>query len=196
VGLHLVPNGGLLASVRVGFFDRFQIGLSYGGGNIIGTGQIDWYNLPGVQAKVNILDEYNFPLSWAVGFDSQDPVWSVDINQAGFYTVVSKELVMGWVAFDLAFGLGYDVLDENAFHLYAVPGVVIGEVFSIYPEMTVYPQREPDYGEHVLNFGLGLGWEIYEGTGAQFLIADILSGFDEDEEGFTRTLRFQITQEF
>lgn len=190
IGLHLAPGGGLLAGLSVGFFDRFQIGLSYGGGNIIGSGPIEWYDLPpGVQAKVAILDEASFPLSLAVGFDSQDPVGSIEVNQAGFYLVAGKLIPAGWVAFDLGIGTGYDLLDEHAFHLYAVSGVRLGYAFSITPELTVYPQRQAD----VLNLGLSFKWEIYEGTGVEFLLADILTG---PVEGWTRSVRFQITQEF
>ena len=190
VGLHLAPGGGLLAGLSVGFFDRFQIGLSYGGGNIIGSGPIEWYPLPpGVQVKVAILDETSFPLSLAVGFDSQDPVGSVDINQAGFYLVAGKLIPAGWVWFDLGLGAGYDLLNENVFHLHAVSGVRLGYAFSLTPELTVYPQRDTS----VVNLGIALGWEIYEGTGAEFLLADILTG---PVEGWTRSVRFQITQEF
>jgi hypothetical protein len=192
VGLHLAPGGGLLAGLSVGFFDRFQIGLSYGGGNIIGSGPIGWYPIPpnpGVQAKVAIFDEYNFPLALAIGFDSQNPVGSVNVNQAGFYLVAGKEIPAGWMAFDLALGAGYDMIDEQAFHLYAVSGLVFGDVFSITPELTVYPQRQVD----VLNLGLSFEWEIYEGTGAEFLLADLLT---DPAEGWTRSIRFQITQEF
>ena len=131
VGLHLAPDGGLLLGLSVGFFDRFQIGLSYGGGNIIGSGPIEWYPLPpGVQTKVAILDEYSFPLSLAIGFDSQEPVGSdpqesTDVNPAGIYLVAGKLIPAVWVAFDLALGTGYDLVDERAFHFYAVSGLII-----------------------------------------------------------------------
>jgi hypothetical protein len=195
VGLHLAPGGGLLLGLSVGFFDRLQIGLSYGGGNIIGSGPIEWYPLPpGVEVKVVILDEYSFPLSLAIGFDSQEPVGSnlpesSKVNPAGIYLVAGKLIPVGWVAFDLALGAGYDLVAENAFHLYAVSGLIIGEAFSITPELTVYPQRDED----IVNLGLSFKWEIYEGTGAEFLLADILNG---PATGWTRSVRFQITQEF
>ncbi len=197
VGLHLAPNGGLLFGLKAGFFNRLQIGLSYGGERIIGSGPIRWYELPpGVQARVAILDEYTSFMSLAVGFDSQDPVGSVDLNQAGIYLAAGKEIPAGWFAFDLGLGAGYDILDENAFHLYAVTGVILGEAVTITPELTVYPQRDPNR-DNILNLGVGVRWEIYAGTGAEFLLTDMLSGFDPgEEEGWTRSIRLQITQEF
>ena len=197
IGAHIAPEGGLLVDLGVGFFDRFHIGLSYGGDNIVGTGQVNWYPAPGVQAKVAILDETKFPLSLAIGFDSQDPPgsnagqWQIpDVNPAGFYLVAGKLIPVGWVAFDLGIGGGYDIIDENAMHLYAVSGLVFADVFSLTPELTVYPQR--DNGGNI-DLALAARWEFYRGAGIELILADLLEGF---EEGWTRSLRFQIVQEF
>lgn len=198
VSLHLAPNGGLLLGLGVGFFNRFQIGLSYGGENIIGSGPIDWYDLPpGVRVKVAIVDEHATPLSLAIGFDSQDAVGSVDVNQAGFYLAAGKKFHLGWITFDPGLGAGYDILDEEAFHLYVATGVIFADVFHFIPELTVYPQRDgtPEQGK-VLNVGLAVKWSIVEGMSAEFLLADIITGLTEEDAGWTRSLRFQLTQEF
>lgn len=198
MGIHIAPNGGLLASLCVGFFDRFQIGLSYGGDNMIGTGPINWYSRPGIQAKVSILDETRYkPLSLAVGFDAQIPPGSNQppgegITSPGFYLVAGRLFSAGFLGFDLGIGLGYDIMDENTIHCYAVSGLVFADVFRITPELTVYPGRDED----VLDLGVGLRWDITYGMGVEFLLTDIIPGFDPDEEGWTRSLRFQITQEF
>lgn len=190
VAMHLAPNGGLLASINVGFFERLQIGLAWGGENIIGSGRIQWYNLPGAEIKVAILKEESFPLSLTAGFNSQDPVWSRYLNPAGFYLVTGKSLSAGWVGFDLAVGGGYDILSEEDWHLYAVTGLRLGESFRITPELVVYP--DPWIADP-LNLGIAARWELTPGTGLDFMITDLLEPW---EYGWTRSVRFQITQEF
>lgn len=190
VSMHLAPNGGLLAGVNVGFFERLQIGLAWGGENIIGSGRIQWYNLPGAEIKVSILNEQQFPLSLAVGFNSQDPVWARYINPAGFFLVAGRNLYAGWVGFDLAVGGGYDILSQEDWHLYAVAGLKLGESFRMAPELVVYPDP---WMADVLNLGISARWELYPGTGIDFMITDLLEPWDV---GWTRSVRFQITQEF
>ncbi|MBD3285407.1 hypothetical protein GF359_03195 [candidate division WOR-3 bacterium] len=203
VGLHIFPQGGLTASLCVGFFDRFQIGLSYGGENIVGSGRINWSNRPGIQLKVAVLDEeiYRNPLSLAVGFDSQEPPGSNlraedEVGSPGFYLVAGRLFNTGIIGFDIGMGAGYEIFDEDQnedpLHFYAVSGLVIADVFTMTPELTVYPQRNPD-DESVLNLGLGFKWDVYDGLKLEFLLADLLTGMDE---GWTRSLRFQTTQEF
>ncbi|NLI98775.1 hypothetical protein GX441_08995 [bacterium] len=189
VSLHLVPNGGLLLGLKVGFFERLQIGLTYGGSNIIGAGDIDLYSFPGVQAKVAILKEPELPLSLAVGFDSQNSVWSEQVNQPGAYLVLGKEIPLGWLAFDLAFGAGYDFLNQwgwRGWHVYAAPSIILGQAFNITPELVVYPE----YG---INLGMSAGWQITKGTGIEFCLSDM---FAETDPNWTRSVRFQLTQEF
>lgn len=189
VSLHLVPNGGLLLGLKVGFFERLQIGLTYGGDNIIGAGPIYLYNFPGVQAKVAVLKEPELPLSLAVGFDSQNSVWSEQVNQPGAYLVIGKQIPVGWLEFDLAMGAGYDFLTQwgwRGWHLYAVPSIILGDAFNITPELVVYPE----YG---INLGMAAGWQITKGTGIEFCLSDMFADVDPN---WTRSVRFQLTQEF
>ncbi len=191
----MAPGGGLLLSLGAGFFNHLQVNVSYGGGNIIGSGPINWYPLPpGVHIKFAILDELQSPLSLAIGFDSQNPVGSVgrEVNPAGIYLVAGKKFEAGWTAFDLALGGGYDLMTNDTWHLYTVSDVWLGEAFHFGPELTVYPARN-NTAARVLNLGFSFKWEIFKGTSADFLLADLLNSFNE---GWTRSLRFQITQEF
>jgi hypothetical protein len=43
VSMDMMPLGVLVSKIEVGVFDNFSFGISYGGSNIIGTGEIDWY---------------------------------------------------------------------------------------------------------------------------------------------------------
>ncbi|NOZ56468.1 MAG: hypothetical protein GXO73_06735, partial [Calditrichaeota bacterium] len=55
--LRLFPVGGVLAGVNVGLAREFLIGLSYGGLNVIGYGDVNWYPRPGVHARLRLIDE-------------------------------------------------------------------------------------------------------------------------------------------
>ncbi len=71
VGLRAFANGGLLANINVGMTDRFMIGISYGGEKFIGTGEIKFNPLPGVDVRYRIIDENVALPAVAIGFNSQ-----------------------------------------------------------------------------------------------------------------------------
>ncbi len=89
-------GGGLLASFTVGIISRVNVGVSYGGSNVIGFEEVSFNKAPGVSVKVRLLDEsLQFP-ALAFGFDSQGKEVYIDstkrytIKSPGFYVVVSK----------------------------------------------------------------------------------------------------------
>lgn len=71
INIELMPEGVLISKVQVGVFERFSIGISYGGNNIIGSGKIDFYKWPGINIKGRIIDESVLFPALAIGFDSQ-----------------------------------------------------------------------------------------------------------------------------
>jgi hypothetical protein len=98
----LFPGGGTLVDMQVGLFDRFMIGVSYGGRNIIGRGEILWNKLPGVLIKYRLFEESLFP-ALSLGFDSQGyGLWSdsldrYEIKAKGLFVVASKNFTLGWL---------------------------------------------------------------------------------------------------
>jgi len=71
IDMRMFTDGGLLSSVAVGISDRFMLGMSYGGVNIIGQGTVDWNPEPGILARARLIDEnYRMP-AVVVGFESQ-----------------------------------------------------------------------------------------------------------------------------
>lgn len=71
ISMDLMPLGTVVSKIEVGVFDNFSFGISYGGSNILGSGSIKWYNLPGVNARVRVMDETNQYPALTLGFDSQ-----------------------------------------------------------------------------------------------------------------------------
>jgi len=89
-------RGGVLAGISVGVFDRFMIGISYGGTDIIGPSAIHMNPIPGVQAKLRIVGEGLMFPAIAIGFDSQgkepyvDSLERYSIKSPGAYVAASK----------------------------------------------------------------------------------------------------------
>ncbi len=101
-----MPYGVLVSRFDVGIFERFSIGISYGGSNIIGSGKIEFFKLPGINVKLRFLDESLLLPAFAIGFDSQGKgffdksVNRYEIKSPGFYIAASKNFeLLGYLGF-------------------------------------------------------------------------------------------------
>lgn len=100
VSMNLLPFGSLMTKVEIGVFQNFSFGISYGGENIIGTGNINWYKLPGINVKLRVLDETLVIPAVSLGFDSQgkgrylNEYDRYEIKSPGFFAAVSKNFEM------------------------------------------------------------------------------------------------------
>jgi hypothetical protein len=99
--------GGLQSGLRVGLSDRFMIGISYGGSNIIGEGSVDWNPNPGVELRYRMFHEQlNFP-AISAGFNNQG--YGAYIDSLERYSEKSKGVF-------LAASKSYRFLGALAFH--------------------------------------------------------------------------------
>lgn len=96
--LDVMAYGTVISTIEVGVFDNFSFGISYGGSNIIGTGKVNWYNRPGVNARFRIVDESVSAPAVVIGFDSQGKGRYIpessryEIKSPGFFAAVAKNL--------------------------------------------------------------------------------------------------------
>jgi len=96
VSLDVMPEGVVVSKIEVGVFDGVSFGISYGGSNIIGTGGIDWYKLPGINIRARIVEENQSMPALTVGFDSQgkgtydSQLDRYQIKSPGFFVASSK----------------------------------------------------------------------------------------------------------
>ncbi len=93
---NVMPSGVVINKIEVGVFDNLCFGISYGGSNIIGSGKVNWYNLPGVNIRYKFFNEsVSFP-SITIGFDSQgkglefENPERYEIKSLGFFVAASK----------------------------------------------------------------------------------------------------------
>ena len=96
VSADVLPFGVVISKIEVGVFDNFSFGISYGGSNIIGTGKVDWYELPGVNVRARLVDETESMPAFTIGFDSQgkglydEELNRFEIKSPGFYVAAAK----------------------------------------------------------------------------------------------------------
>ena len=101
--LRVQKKGGLTTGLTVGITDRFQFGLSYGAGNLIGDDSLEWYPRPEVNLKYHLLDETGSAPGCAIGLVTQgfgtytydhpshpEPIERYDIKAYGAYVSASK----------------------------------------------------------------------------------------------------------
>jgi hypothetical protein len=118
INLRMFSNGGLLSGVAVGITPNFMIGLSYGGENIIGEGDVNWNPAPGIQARIRIMDESFATPAITLGFNSQgygpynDALNRYQIKSRGFFAAASKNYAF---LFNLGLhgGLNYSLENDD-----------------------------------------------------------------------------------
>jgi len=96
ISANFYQRGGVLFNVSVGLLDRFSFGISYGGTDILGSGEPEMNPSPGVNVKLRVIEESSAAPAVAVGFDSQgkephrDNPKRYTIKSPGFFAVVSQ----------------------------------------------------------------------------------------------------------
>jgi len=180
VSANFFQRGGVLAAVNVGLFDRFSFGISYGGTGIIGPDKIEMNPLPGVRAKLRIINETAMTPAVAIGFDSQgkEPYLDADslkrytIKSPGFFAVASKNYaLLGNLS--LHGGINYSLENKDGdkdLTLYVGAEKSLGDILSVLAE---YDFAVNDNTERI---GLGrgyfnLGFRLSAGEG-------LMIGFD------------------
>lgn len=94
--LSILPFGGVITKIDVAVLNGVSLGISYGGNNIIGSGGIEWYQLPGFNLRIRIINETLALPTITAGFDSQGKgAYDKDrkryqIKSPGFFVAASK----------------------------------------------------------------------------------------------------------
>lgn len=166
-GVRLSPGGGMLGELDLGIFERFELGVSYGGMNIIGSGDVDWYPRVEFQAKYRLIDEtVGFP-AVAIGYNSQgydaydSELERYEIKSRGFYGVLSKNYnFFGELGLHAGYGVSFEGKDEDE----GEPTFFLGLTKSLNPDLMIMVEydlpisndniaRSLDEGEGFLNAG-------------------------------------------
>jgi hypothetical protein len=142
VSTDILPFGTVIGRLEVGAFDDISFGISYGGGNLIGAGNPDWFKLPGVNIRFRLFKESLLMPSLTFGFDSQgkgeyfDSSSRYEIKSPGFYGAVSKNFAfLGYLSLHGTFNYSLETVDgDNFINFRAGVEKTIGSSLSILAE--------------------------------------------------------------
>ncbi|MDK9698785.1 MAG: YjbH domain-containing protein [bacterium] len=99
--LRIYPEGGIQLQMGIGLFRRFMMGLSYGGTNVVGRGNVEGNKQPGVLVKYRLWEETEAFPAIVGGYDNQGAGrWSDSLNRfeyksPGLFIVASKNFGFG-----------------------------------------------------------------------------------------------------
>lgn len=136
-------QGGVLVFLDVGFTRYFNFGISYGGSNIIGSGDPEMNPQPAVSVRARILEEEILIPAVAIGFSSQGIGMYIDdrsrcqeerylVKSRGIYAVASKNWdILGPLSIHagLNVSLEKDLDDDPTVFLGLIKSV--GEIFDL-----------------------------------------------------------------
>ncbi len=199
------PQGGVMVGLSAAPFTNFNMGFSYSGTNIIGTGSVEWQKMPGIQLKLRLLDErINWP-AIVIGLNSQGrESYDADAerfmtNSTGLYLAVSKNYT--WVLGDIAFhgGINYSFDTPSD---YRAPNFYIGVEQSIGSKGALNFEFNPTIDEYNKDFmshkgmlNMSLRWSIYSGITVEMHARDLLENY-KNSTGFRRSLVFEYISSF
>jgi hypothetical protein len=136
-------GGGAMSTVSVGLSERFTFGVSYGAGNLIGSGNPNWNPLPGVMARYRLIDEELQMPAIAIGFESQgrgnfiSGIDRYERKSPGFFAVATKNFeFLGFLS--LTGGANYSLESKDD----GGPNFYIGAEKTIGREVSVYAQYD------------------------------------------------------
>jgi hypothetical protein len=185
VGIDVMPEGVMISQIEVGVFNNFSFGISYGAENIIGSGNVNFYPLPGVYAKGRIFDEAEMMPAIAIGFDSQgkglysDALERYQIKSPGFFVAASKNFeLLGY--FSIHAMINYTLeRDDNDKDLNLSIGAekTLGSKVSLYAEydFALNDNNPLSFGDGKGYLNIGARWSVAEGFTVGLDLRDLLS---------------------
>jgi hypothetical protein len=202
----LFPGGGTLVDMRVGLFDRFMIGVSYGGRNIIGRGEVEWNKLPGVLIKYRLFEESLFP-ALSLGFDSQgygqwsDSLDRYEIKAKGLFAVASKNFTLGWFG-SIGFhgGVNYnsfEIADQRSLNGFVGVDKSINNQISLIGEynLGLDDNNLKALGKNRGYLNAGVRWVFARQLALEFNFKDILEN-RKDVSSIAREARISYVETF
>ena len=197
----VLPLGVVIERLEVGVFDNVSFGISYGGANFIGEGEIDWYKLPGVNIRFRLFNEaLTFP-AISVGFDSQgkgvyhDSSGRYDIKSPGFYGAASKNFAfLGYLSIHATASYSLESKDgDNFVNLYIGAEKTLGSSVSLIAEYNfAFNDNETKYyGSDKGFLNAGIRWSIGTGFTLEFDLRDLLSNKKVNPTAADRALKIE-----
>lgn len=196
VDLRFGPDGGILGYANIGMWDRLGLGLSYGASNLIGYGDPDFYEKPGVQARLMAIEEGMFYPSIFLGFDNQgygEYAERYDIRSKGLYGQISKSMAVWGVGIVASAGCNYCLESDAGFDAFCGIEARFGPSGGLILDYSLNLNDPTDQNKGYFNAGLRL---FFDGqTYFEFAVRDLLDNNFNDQQ-FNRTVKLGVEQSF
>ena len=118
IGLRLYDKGGAQGYTDIGLSSRFQLGISFGGVNIISSNDPDWNPRIGFSLKLRLIDELEVFPALAVGYSDQgngaysDQYERYTFKSRGFYAVMTRSFYFYKWTSSWHLGVNYSLEDN------------------------------------------------------------------------------------
>lgn len=211
----MFPGGGVALRLDVGLADWVSAGGSFGGLQIIGDGEPDWYPQPGFAVKLRLVEETFVGPAVAVGIDTEGAgYWDEDRNRfqyksRGFYAVVSKNYAW-WGDLSVHGGLGRSLEEKDDKDPSPFVGFdkSLGPFFSVAMEYDLASNDNRDDGAYGKGRGYLNGvisWSVAPQMELRVVIRDMLGNAESVDptfsdvvvdEGWGREFAFSYVENF
>lgn len=203
--LRAYAEGGILGGVDVGLTDRFMIGLSYGGTNIIGMGSVNGNPQVGAHVRYRLFEEDFTTPAITIGYNSQgygayiDSTKRYQNKSPGLFAAVSKNFhFLGYIGLHGGINYSFETGDGDK-----DPNFFVGFDKSLNPELTLVAEydfaindnaeRSAGTGEGYLN--AGLKWIFAGKLQIDFILKNILKNTD-NFSAISREIRISYVEIF
>ncbi len=197
--LELLPGSEFFLYTNVGLFNRLELGLSYGGQNILGYGKAEFYDNIGFNIKTRILDESTKYPAIAIGISTQGSGGYSEVDERysfksmGPYAVVSKNWWFLGGNTGLHGGLNYslETEDEASVSLFFGFDKDINNIIGLNMEydLSLADKKKIDkYGEGKGYMNASLWWNVSDNFRFEMLFLDLLGNY-EGNSSFGRGVR-------
>jgi hypothetical protein len=200
VSSDILPDGVFIEWIEAGIFENVSIGISYGGANFIGSGNIDWYKWPGINIRARIINETTLIPAITVGFDSQGKgIYYVEesryaIKSPGFFAAVSKNFdFLGYLSLHGTTNYSLEGTEgDNFINLRTGMEKTLGSSFSVLVEYDfAFNDDNSGFGSGKGYLNAGLRWSPGTGFTLGFDLRDLLDNEATIENGVGRAFKIE-----
>ena len=194
-----MPYGVLIQWIEAGVFENVSIGISYGGANFIGSGNVDWNNWPGITFRARLLNETVYLPAITVGFDAQgkgqyfkdDERYA--IKSPGFFAAVSKNFeFLGYLSLHGETNYSLEGNDDNYIDLRLGVEKTLGSSFSLVTEYDfAFNDNNSGFGIGRGYLNLGVRWSPGPGFTVGFDLRDLLDNEPSVSNGVGRAFKIE-----
>jgi len=211
LALRLYASGGAQGYTDIGLSNRFMIGISYGGTEIISNMDPDWNHRIGFNLKFRVVDELEYFPGIAVGYSDQGyGAWVEDwdrylFKSRGFFAVASRSFYFyKWTAgwhLGANYSREYEVDDDKDLNIFGGFDATFNYNLALLFEYDAALNDDSGESDEITGQGRGylsmsVKWLFAENLELEFLMSDLLSNRRGDGVRFARGFRMMYIDSF